>query len=555
MTMRSRWIPALLLIASLGAAPIGAAGSLKEQADEAFRNDRYPEAIELYRQIVAARPDDTFSLKRLALLLSWENRLGESIDCYKKLLAREPGDDEAKRELAKILSWDGRYAESEAMYQDLIRAHPEDATLKLGLGEILAWQGRMKEARAIYQPLIDSHDHAVEAAVGMGDVAAWEGSLDEAARWYRQVLKVDPHNQKATVGLARVHHWQGKDRMAVMEADQALANYPDNRDVKKLHEEIHDPLRPALLPSFDRILDTDSNDLSIGRLGLNLHADPQSTVNVIYSHYDAAFRCDVAGHCPGVLPGSPLPTDPVDQNVDDGGHSIAAVYSTRFSDILYLDGRIGVDRQEGFEGNDVTRLAGGASFDAYPIQTMGFGAGITRESLFDTARLIDNHLRLDALNLRYDWRFHPRWRWRISAQHGWFSDGNSRNVASTSVEWRVPVPRPRFRLTYSSRWLSYDQDLDNGYFDPQRFWANLLTASVGGEFLHRALYYSADLTGGFQTFNGGTRDSVFGYELLAGWNIARHLAFEATYGRTNYAQQIASGFESHHYGFLLKITF
>jgi tetratricopeptide (TPR) repeat protein len=555
--MRNRWIPALLVIASLIAsgAPLLAAADLKAQADDAFRNDRYPEAIELYKKIVAAAPDDTFALKRLALVLSWENRLGESIENYKRLLAVNPSDEEAKRELAKIESWDGRYAESEANYRELMQAHPDDATLKLSLAEILAWQGKMKEARAIYQPLIDSHDHAVQAAAGMGDVEAWDGHLDEAARWYRQVLKVDPKNEKAVVGLARVHHWQGKDRMAVMEADNALQNFPDSREVKKLHQEVHDPLLPSLTPSIDRILDTDSNDLLVSRLALNLHSDPQSTVDAIYAHYNASFRCDVAGHCPGVLPGAPPPATVVDQNADDRGDSIAAVYATRFSDILFLNGRLGVDRQDGFEGNDVTRVVGNASFDAYPIQTMGFGATLSRESLFDTARLIDNHLRVDSGEVRYDWRFLPRWRWRIGAQHAWFSDGNSRNVASTSVDWQVPIPRPRLRLTYFSRWLSYGEDLDNGYFDPHSFWANLLTASVGGDFLHRKLYYSAAVTGGFQTINSGNRDSVFGYELLGGWNLSRRLAFEATYGKTNYAQQIATGFESHHYGFLLKIVF
>src|SRR5207249_2996384 len=166
------------------------------------------------------------------------------------------------------------------------------------------------------------------------------------------------------------------------------------REAKKLHQEIHDPLRPALTPSFDRVLDTDSNDLSISRLKLGLHADPQSTVDVTYSHYDAAFRCDVAGHCPGVLAGAPPPATAVNEDVDTQGDSIAAVYATRFSDILFLNGQVGADRQESFDGNDVTRVVGSASFDAYPIQTMGFGASISRESLFDTARLIDNHLRL-----------------------------------------------------------------------------------------------------------------------------------------------------------------
>ncbi|HMC83048.1 MAG TPA: hypothetical protein VKL61_07425, partial [Candidatus Polarisedimenticolia bacterium] len=58
-------------------AALCAEGDLKARAEEAFRNDRYPEAIDLYKKIVAESPRDAFSLKRLALILSWEDRLDE----------------------------------------------------------------------------------------------------------------------------------------------------------------------------------------------------------------------------------------------------------------------------------------------------------------------------------------------------------------------------------------------------------------------------------------------------------------------------------------------
>ena len=102
---------------------------------------------------------------------------------------------------------------------------------------------------------------------------------------------------------------------------------------------------------------------------------------------------------------------------------------------------------------------------------------------------------------------------------------------------------------------------------------------MGDSLLHRRLYYSVDLTGGVQKFRrllcddpanpdpllcaapfdreavSSGNDRVFGYELLGGWNINRSLIFETSYGRSDYAQQVVSGFTSHHYGALLKISF
>src|SRR5437867_1058840 len=113
---RCKWSPALLgvLVFFLTPAFLPAQEDLRAKAEEAFRNDRYPEAIVLYQKIVAESPKDAFSLKRLALVLSWENRLDESIAAYHRLLEADPSDDEARRELAKIEGWAGRYSESEA---------------------------------------------------------------------------------------------------------------------------------------------------------------------------------------------------------------------------------------------------------------------------------------------------------------------------------------------------------------------------------------------------------------------------------------------------------
>jgi tetratricopeptide (TPR) repeat protein len=574
MNRRSRLalVIGILLAVLAPAASVLAQEDLAKKAEEAFRNDRYPEAISLYEQIVAASPKDTFSMKRLALLYSWQNRLEDSIAVYKKVLEVDPKDDEARRELAKINSWAGHNAAAESIYRELIQSHPDDATLKISLAEMLGWQGKYAEARALLQPLIEAHDHALEAAVGMGDLAAWEGNLPEAERWYRQVLKADPKNERAALGLARVHHWQGKDRMAVLEADAALTKFPNSREAKKVHQEIHDLLRPTVSPTWNRTIDTDSNDVIQSKLTGGWHLDPQKTLDISYSHFDARFNCGAAFQCPGAdlsFPG----------RAEDEGDRLEARAATRFSDILFANASLGAARQEGFDGGDVTRLEASGTFDLYIAPKFGFGFGASQESLFDTARIIHNAIALTAVDGRLDWRFAERWRLRAGFQHAWFSDGNQRNVANLAVSVRLPVARPRFSLIYAARFLEFQNDdpdqLSSGYFPPTRFFSNLITASVGDTFARRRFYYQVDVTGGVQEFRqlvcttgpdpahcptdleeqDKGNDTVFGYELLGGWNAHRNLVFEAFYGRSDYAQQVASGFESHHYGALLKFSF
>ena len=190
------------------------------------------------------------------------------------------------------------------------------------------------------------------------------------------------------------------------------------------------------LDAWSRTLDTDSNDVILSRLTGGLHADPQTTLDASYSHFDAKFRCVTASQCPGVDPAS-LP-----EEADDDGDLLEASYATRFSDILFVNTSVGAARQSGFDGDELVQPVGSGSFDLYIAPKFGFGFGASREALFDTARLIQNHLRLTAVSGRVDFRFADRWRLRASGQHAWLSDDNQRNVANVSMAVRVPLRRP-----------------------------------------------------------------------------------------------------------------
>ena len=520
-------LAALIVLAPGALLPVRAdgEGDLRARAEEAFRAERTDEAIGLYRQVVEASPRDAFSLARLALVLSWQNRLDESISVYERLLAVTPEDDEARVEMAKICGWAGRY----------------------------------DEARAIYTDLIDRKDHALEAGVGMGDLASWEGNLPEASRWYRQVLQADEGNEKATLGLARVHHWQGLDREAMREAEKAVERFPKSREAAKLRDEIRDTLRPTVSPAFDRTLESDTNDLKATRVTASLHADPQTTVDLSLSRHEASFRCRAGATgapddlCPGETPG---------EIVSTRADSVSGLYSTRMGTWLVVDGRVGVNRLRRFDGESRTGLSGGASATVTPSDRYGFGAGVTREALTETARLIDNNVYIDAVAARGWYRFSDIYTVRGSAQRGRFSDGNDRNVFSGSIEAKLPLRHPRLTLGAAGRWVSYANGdglprVPVGYFSPDRIAAYVATAALSDSFLQKRFYWSADLQAGVQNIsNKGVSsgsDNIFGWNLLAGWNITHDISAEAAFGRSDYAQQVSSGYNSEHYGFLVRI--
>ena len=534
------------------------------RAEAAFQEGRYDEAIELYTEMLETAPRDPFVLSRLARVLSWEDRLDESIEVYRRLLVLNPEDNDVRAAMARVYGWDGRYGEAEEAWHEVIRRDPGNAEYRIGLAELLGWQGRYDESRAIYQELIDQKDHAIEAGVGMGDVASWQGKLAEATRWYRRVLAADEDNEKAAVGLARVYHWQGLDRAALNQAESAVERFPKSREALKIHEEIRDSLRPVLTPTFDRTLDNDTNDLKVSRLAFSMHTDPQTSLTILLAHHDASFRCRsqktgaADDLCPSVISSVSPPKESTIATTD--AQQVAGLYSTRIGTFLTLDGRLGAEKMNRFDGGSRTSLSGAAMASVTPEENWGVSGGLTREALTDTARLIHNNVHVDAVTANAWWRFAEHWTLRGGAQRGSFSDGNDRNVGSGSLEYRFFIPHPRLTLGVATRYVAYanPEDLPRvpvGYFSPDSLWSYVATASLADSFWQKRIYWAADLQAGQQdiTEDGDRNDDLFSWNLLLGWNVTDDVAAEAHFGRSDYAQQTASGFESEHYGFLVRI--
>ncbi len=552
----ARPILAALLLVLTAAGASRADDDLKARADEAWRQERQDEAIRLYREVVKRDPQDVGSRKRLALLLSWNDRLGEAEEMYRTLLAERPHDDEVTAELAKVYSWDGKYRESEALYRELLAARPSDPSLRLRYAEVLGWDGRYGDARKIYLDMIAKREETADAAVGLGNLALWEGDLGGATRWYERALAVHPGDARARVGLAQVREAQGRKRDALRETEAVLRESPRDRDARRVKERIESSLRPFVSAAFDRFLDTDDNDLKLYRLWGGFHLDPQSELTVTWLRHAATSNCTLTPLCDGAPGEHPR----LGERFEDHANTLMGAYDATLASGLGVGGRLGAVRRELFSGRSTTEALGGAWVSLNPDPDLGYGFSAGREAILDTAPLMENKIDFDSVAGNVTWAFGGLWTLRGNAAHSWVTDGNRRESAFASLGARLPVKRPRTVLGVSGRWLHYAENPESGYFSPDRLWTALLTATIQDEFLARRLYYAVDLSGGFQqiAFHGDTSsrgtDRVYSWSVLGGVNLFDHVAFEASLGRTNQAQQSATGFEQKHWGFMLRGT-
>ena len=66
----------------------------------------------LYRDYLAAHPDDLAARFRLAETLSWQKKYAESLTEYERILAAVPGDKQVRRRYAQVLEWSGKRKEA-----------------------------------------------------------------------------------------------------------------------------------------------------------------------------------------------------------------------------------------------------------------------------------------------------------------------------------------------------------------------------------------------------------------------------------------------------------
>lgn len=577
-----------------------AAGALA-QADRAFAYDDYDTAEARYREALATNPGSTHALSRLALLLTWKEEYAEAIALYRRALALEPGNMELKRALGTAYTWSEDYPRAIALHEEMLAERPTDEGISLGLaqaqawsgafadaartleamigrnprhlearvllGQVHLWRGELKPAEAIFRSVLSERPGDADALAGLGQVEAARGRLDEALTAYDRALAADPGNRVALQGRAEALHWQGRTAEAVATARLALELYPDARDARRIGRDIGGPLRPSLQLFGTTVQDTEDNDLATWGAVYTHHLGPRGYIGAGFTHAQ---------------------TDAKTGDPTDGSETPVARYDTlrlmaghHFSRYLSLYGEVGPERTEspiGIVGGvpsdrgSAENTAGSLTLEINGKNWFTAVASVSQERVVGTSQAFMNDVGMRAAMVTTIFRPHSSLQLRLSGQKATFTDGsgrdtnalfqtvpdtsddNNRDLVTAVARWRVPLSRPRIFLNYGFRWMSYQRDLDLGYFDPDHFVSNTagfdLSDTIGPHF-----YWGAGIDVGYQRVNDANEDDVLSYRVLAGFNIGQSASIETYYARSDLAAQSASGFRYTDAGIRLKFRF
>ena len=185
------------------------------------------EALQLYRKILAVRPDqfDALNLGGVASFQSGD--ISEAVQMLQRAVALRPGDAEIHTNLGNVLQASGEVDQAMAAYRRALEIEPNYADTHYNLGMALHASGKMDQAVAAYRKVLDIEPDHVKALNNLGTLLLEYGDPDEAIALYRRALKIAPDYVLALNGLGAALYRTGERANAIAAVHHAIAVQPN----------------------------------------------------------------------------------------------------------------------------------------------------------------------------------------------------------------------------------------------------------------------------------------------------------------------------------------
>lgn len=401
-------------------------------------------------ELLQEHPDHAGALEARALFEAWAGRYEESLTSYEQLLAITPDNGGARRQQAQVMSWASDFEGSRAAYEALLAENPDDQAARLGLARTFAFSDDLERALSQYDRLLALDAGNLEALQEKGRTLGWADRLIDGEEVLRHAVALDETNADSYVGLGQLLQWQGRNAEAKEALERAVTLSPTNGDARGQLRTVNLALAPLTRPSVRYESDSDGNRMVTTSVTGSWHVIPRFEIRADGYRRDlergALDRKAFGGMLTGVLelePGWKL-------TAGVGGSATDAA-----GDPTYFSFRGGV-RSPG-------------------RHKVSVGIDVSSLTLDETADLADRGVQFTSFGGNVRWT--PASGWRVDGSAGYATfDGSQDN---TRVSGSIAASRRMgkfFSLGASYRTFTFDEDLDDGYFDPDFYGIGELTS-------------------------------------------------------------------------------
>lgn len=427
-------------------------------------------ALSVLDAVLAEHPDHPGALEAQGLFLAWAGEYEESLMSYGRLLSLNPEDSGARIQKARVLSWASDFEGSRGVYEELLTEDPGNFEARLGLARTLAFDDDLEGSLAQYDRVLEDSPEHLGALQGKARTLAWADRLVEGEELVRHALTIDPARGDSWIVLGQILQWQGRDAAALEALGTAVELAPTNGDAHDQLRSVQLALSPLASPTVMTQWDSDGNRMLTTAASMRLHPSPRLEVRV-----DAYRR----GLERGTLVREAF------------GGMVTGVWVAE-PGWRFTAGVGGIVTDVAGSPSEPSLRAGVRSPEREKIRV---GLDVSSQALDETAALAQQGVRFTDVTMGVRWK--PRSVWRIDVTGGWArfegSSANTRLSGSLVASRRVGRA---FSFGGSVRTFGYDQNLDDGYFDPSFY--GIVEAVGGWRHLPRPWTFTLEAAPGFQ---------------------------------------------------------
>jgi len=175
---------------------------LKARAGGALRDQDFPRAEQMLRELVATMPNVSSLRVDLARALRGQGRLGEADEVYRQAAAMAPDNRLVRHAYGRFLLYEANQpAQAVTQLRAALDRSPDDVTILHDLGVALLTIGQVGSAEQYLQRAYTLQPASPQLTQAMGTLRLKQNRIPEAAEFFRQTLKLDPNSVEARRAL------------------------------------------------------------------------------------------------------------------------------------------------------------------------------------------------------------------------------------------------------------------------------------------------------------------------------------------------------------------
>ncbi|MEW6238552.1 MAG: tetratricopeptide repeat protein [Candidatus Omnitrophota bacterium] len=193
---------------------------------EKRRKNLDPEAVELFKKSLQAKPNQYDAQLALGEALFDLGQTDASIDAFRKAIALKPGMDAPHGKLGGALLSQDKISEAQAELRAAIQLEPNIALYHNNLGVCLAKQILEEEAMKEYRRAIELDPHLDKAHFNLANSLLRENRIDEAIAEFRKTLEAAPDHPYAHFNLGHILYRKGEIEDSIHELREQIQRHP-----------------------------------------------------------------------------------------------------------------------------------------------------------------------------------------------------------------------------------------------------------------------------------------------------------------------------------------